>query len=334
MRVLITGASGFLGYYLVKELYEKSTIELVIAHREGSSLHQLSPFDDRLEYHELDIMAIHPLVEIMDTCDAVIHAAAHIGTASSDKDLLEESNVQLTRNIVDICLSGDIKKVIHISSTSALGKAFDNKALDEKTDWEPSEFNSDYGNSKYLAELEVFRGISEGLNATILSPSQMIGMGDTSKGSPALIRRIYQGLTKLPTGSNGFVDVRDVAKMVHYILCNETQYDKYICSAENLFYHEVVAQFCQLFDKEPPNKWVHKRHISVLKIAEKLGLISSNTALSSQRLITGQRQMQFDNQRSVTDLAFTYRSIQSTIEESAKCYLAMEKAGKDQLYLH
>ena len=84
----------------------------------------------------------------------------------------------------------------------------------KKRKWEESNTNTHYAISKYRGELEVWRGISEGLNAVILNPSTILGFGDWNDGSCALFKTVYNEFGWYSPGINGFVDVEDVAKVI------------------------------------------------------------------------------------------------------------------------
>ena len=77
--------------------------------------------------------------------------------------------------------------------------------------WSKETSNSKYGQSKYLAEMEVWRGIAEGLNAVMVNPSIILGAGDWNSGSSAIFQSAYNNFPWYTKGSTGFVDVRDVA---------------------------------------------------------------------------------------------------------------------------
>ena len=120
-------------------------------------------------------------------------------------------NVEGTANVVNIALEKNIRRLVHISSVAALGRKADGGHVNEEKKWE--EFKGEYAlcKSQYKAELEVWRGISEGLDAVILNPSTILGYGDWNSSSSAIFKRVYDEFKWYTPGVNGFVDVEDVA---------------------------------------------------------------------------------------------------------------------------
>jgi len=98
--------------------------------------------------------------------------------------------------------------LIHVSSVAALGDNKKGECINETSNWEKSETTSNYSISKHYAENEAWRASAEGLEVLILNPATIIGPGDWSTGSPALFRRINEGLNYYSSGSNGFVSYR------------------------------------------------------------------------------------------------------------------------------
>ena len=100
-------------------------------------------------------------------------------------------NVEGTANVINMSLESNVKKLIHISWVAAVGRSANGTQVDEGTKWENNKINTHYAKSKYKGELEVWRGIGEGLEAVILNPSTILGYGDWNSGSCAIYKSIY-----------------------------------------------------------------------------------------------------------------------------------------------
>ncbi len=319
MKIFITGGTGFLGYYIIQELVNSTDYEITLLRRPSSNIDHLDYFKSRIKLVEADLADIHPIDHCLAESDVLIHAAADIDFNKA-KDHLYKTNVSLTGQLMDLALANDVQKVVHVSSTAALGKAFENKLLDEEVDWEPSPFNTYYAETKYLAELEVWRSISEGLNAVMICPSQILGTGDFSKGTPHLLSQLKRGIKRYPTGTNGFVDVRDVASMIYQAVDLNVVPGKYICSAVNIDYWQVLDILCYHLKAEMPTKPVTDSTIQWLKWIEKIPFLKSSN-INAQSLKVAQRQMKYDNAKSLQTFNFEYRDITSTLEQLASVYL-------------
>ncbi|MBJ6907592.1 NAD-dependent epimerase/dehydratase family protein, partial [Vibrio cholerae] len=87
-------------------------------------------------------------------------------------------NIEGTANVVNAALGAGVKKMVHVSSVAALGRIRENETINETMNWTEETSNSNYGKSKYLAEMEVWRGIAEGLEAVMVNPTMILGDGD------------------------------------------------------------------------------------------------------------------------------------------------------------
>ena len=113
---------------------------------------------------------------------------------------------------MNACIAGGVKKLVHVSSVSALGRKRNNMTVNEEAKWSEENNLSGYGKSKYYAELEVWRGISEGLNAVIVNPTIILGVGNWDDSSAAMFKNAYQEFPCYTEGISGFVDAADTAK--------------------------------------------------------------------------------------------------------------------------
>ena len=167
---------------------------------------------DKVEWVEGDILDVVSLEEAMDGMDTVIHAAAMVSFVKKDREQMYQVNVEGTANVVNMALEKNIKRFVHISSVASLGRTANGGSVNEEKKWEESKVNTHYAKSKYKGELEVWRGISEGLSGVILNPSTILGYGDWNTSSCAIFKKIHDGFNWYTPGLNGFVDVEDTAR--------------------------------------------------------------------------------------------------------------------------
>src|SRR4051812_5685090 len=174
--VLVTGGTGFLGAYIIKELVEKGYAVRAIR-REGSKLPFYVPENvlSAVEWVEGDVLDVMSLEDAMEGVDTIVHAAAVVSFYKSQHAKMLKVNVEGTANVVNVALERGVKRIVHISSVAALGRALDGETVTEDKKWSDDKLNSGYALSKYRAEVEVWRGISEGLEGVILNPSIILG---------------------------------------------------------------------------------------------------------------------------------------------------------------
>ena len=186
--ILVTGASGLVGSQLCIDLQEAGTPFRAMKRSSGFIPERLK----NAEWIEADLLDFQSLQLSMEDVDTVIHAAAAISFYKGDKHLLFDVNVEGTKNIVDAALKAGVKRLVYVSSVGALGRPEKQTLINESHRWIPSKDNTYYGETKYLGELEVWRGMEEGLQAAIVSPSVILGQGDWSKGSTQLFKYVWE----------------------------------------------------------------------------------------------------------------------------------------------
>ena len=128
------------------------------------------------------------------------------------------------------------------------------KLVTEEKKWEDGKRNTSYAISKYHGEMEVWRGIAEGLNATIVNPGTVLGYGDWNGSSCALFKSAYREFPWYTNGVNGFVDVGDVARAVETLLAVGSSGQRYILSGDNWSYRQVFNAIAKGFGKKPPTR--------------------------------------------------------------------------------
>jgi len=251
-KVFITGATGLVGSYIAKYFLEKGYFVKALK-REKSDTSALREYTNQIQWIEGDIFDVELLKTSIENEDIVIHSAALVSFRAKDRKAMMKTNVEGTANIVNVCLDKKIKKFIHISSIASLGRKKGIAEIDETSKWEDSEYNTHYAESKYLAELEVWRAISEGLSAVILNPSLVFGAGDWNRTSLQIFKYVASGKPFYPVGSCNYVDVRDIAEAAWLFAENNIVGERFILNAGNIPFKDLFAQIARLMGKKPPH---------------------------------------------------------------------------------
>jgi len=227
-------------------------------------------------------------------------------------------NVDGTRNVVDAALHAGVKRMVHTSSIAALGRAdWSEGVMDENSEWQDSPANTVYGVSKHKAELEVFRGIAEGLDAVMVNPSMIFGVGRPGENTRQLVDQVRRRqLPAAPTGGNGVVDVLDVAGGHLRAMDEGGTGERYILSGENLSWRTIIDMIAEGFGVRPPR----------LQLSLPLGMVLATVMEASGRLFRfrplitreavtqASRTFEYSNKKAVDELACTFRPFQETIE--------------------
>lgn len=255
MNITLTGATGFLGAYIARELVERGHKVRALRRTGGETPFYIdSSVWEKVEWVEGDILHLPLLEEAMQGADAVVHAAAMVSFGKGDKDLLYQVNRDGTANVVNLALEMGIPRLVHVSSVAALGRTAHGDKVDEEKKWVESPLNTHYARSKQQAEMEVWRGMAEGLSAVIVNPSTILGYGDWKKSSCAIFKKVHDGFPWYTDGINGFVDVEDVARATVLLMESEITEQRYILSGENWSFKKLFETMARGFGVKPPTR--------------------------------------------------------------------------------
>lgn len=324
--ILVTGGAGLLGAALIDELLKQG--KQVIAIYNNTALKQYD--GTALQQVQCDILDVIALEDVMTNITQVYHCAGLVSFERSAAHRLYKVNVEGTANVVNAALHAGVKKMVHVSSVAALGRIREGEAIHEKMIWTPETSNSKYGESKYLGEMEVWRGIAEGMEAVIVNPSIILGAGDWDNGSTAIFKSVYKEFPWYTHGTTGFVDVRDVVSIMIALMEAPVTAERFIVSADNASYRQLFDMIADAFKKKRPYKKVTPFLAKLVCYIEaaKSSLTGKKPLLTKETALTAQAKVVFDNSKLLRFLpAFSYLPLQQTITDT--CNLLQQKVNKD-----
>ena len=310
--ILVTGASGLVGSHLIHELVKKD-LPVRAIYRNTIPTH----FPESVEWVKADILDISSIENAMQGVEEVYHCAAIVSFHPSSRNLMYRTNVEGTANIVNAAIDHNIRKFLFVSSVAALGRNRNGKSVTEKMNWSEESSNSEYGKSKFLAEMEVWRGIGEGLNAAIINPVIILGAGDWNKGSTEIFKTAYDEFPWYTEGTSGFVDVMDVVKAMMLLMRGSSHAERFIISSETLPFKEVFTEIAHQFHKKPPHRIVTPLLASLVWRYEALKsfFTGHEPLLTKETALTAQTKVHFENNKFLTYAQnFEYTPIKQSIE--------------------
>ncbi len=260
---LVTGGTGLLGSHVLFELC-RSGMNVRATYRNTGRLEQVRAvfrhYDpengdrlfERIEWVEADVTDIPSLDAAMKDVTTVFHCAALVSFYRRDFYRLMKINREGTANVVNCALNAGVKKLIHVSSTAAIGSA-PGKVLTEAVKWKSGERESGYAISKHGAEKEVWRGIEEGLPAAMVNPAMIIGAGNWNESSLTLFNTIRKGLRFVSPGANAFVDARDVAHAMILLAESGIQGERFLMIGENISFREAFEKMAGAMGVKAPS---------------------------------------------------------------------------------
>ncbi|MBI5372778.1 MAG: SDR family NAD(P)-dependent oxidoreductase [Sphingobacteriales bacterium] len=323
-KILVTGGTGFLGSYIIKELVKKNYP--VRAIRRGNKTPFWIPGDitGKVEWVEGDILDVVALQDAMEGVDTVIHAAAVVSFSRKERNRLYQVNVEGTANVVNMALEKNVRRLVHISSVAALGRTTGGGHVNEEKKWEDSKVNTHYAKSKFKAELHVWRGISEGLDAVILNPGTILGYGDWSQGSCAIFKQIYKGFPWYTPGINGFVDVEDVARATVLLMESSISEERFIVNGDNWPFKKLQDAMAAGFGKKAPYREATPFLLQSAWRIEKLKSLFTGRRplLTRESARVAISQTWFDNDKILKALpGFSFTPLEQTIKKACENYL-------------
>jgi nucleoside-diphosphate-sugar epimerase len=320
--IFITGASGLLGSSLIETLFEKhtGTTPLLIRALYRKQIPAIK-FAEKVEWIEGDVLDVVVLEEAMKGVEQVYHCAAIVSFHPKLKQKMHATNIDGTANVVNACIDAGIKKLLFVSSVAALGRIREDGPINETMNWSAETSNSEYGRTKYLAEMEVWRGIGEGLDAVIVNPVIILGSGSWHTGSTSIFKSAYNRFPWYTTGVSGFVDVKDVSNAMTLLMNSDIKAQRFIISGHNTPYRTIFNLIADAFKVPRPSKKVTPLLAAIVWRIEavKTFFTGSSPLLTKETTLTAQAAVYFDNSKLLKALPdFSYTPLEQTINRVAE----------------
>jgi dihydroflavonol-4-reductase len=239
MKVLLTGATGFLGSEIARELVRQGHA-LRVLRRATSKLDGLAG----LAYDSVvgDILDADSVERALDGVDALIHTAANTSAKPRDLELVRRVNVEGTRIVMAAAARRPGLRVVYTSSTAAVGASDRARLLDEQTEWNLANTGYHYLDAKRAAEDIVLEHARGGMNVVILNPGMILGPGDVYITSTRYVVEYLRGVNRFaPSGGTSMCDVREVAKAHVTALTRGRAGERYILAGQNVSHHDVMT---------------------------------------------------------------------------------------------
>lgn len=315
--ILVTGGTGLVGSHLLQVLTQQALpVKAIYRGNTPPALLQ-----DKVQWVQANLLDVVALENAFNNVTQVYHCAATVSFNPKRKQELHQTNIVGTANIVNACINNGVKKLVYVSSVAALGRIREDVAIDETMNWTEETGNSEYGKTKYLAEMEVWRGIAEGLQAVIVNPVIILGSADWNKGSTEIFQSAYKEFPWYTTGTTGFVDVQDVVKAMIALMNSTITAERFILSAATISYKEIFTLIAKAFNKKPPYKKVTPFIAALVWRIEaiKYFFTGKPPLLTRETTKTALTKASFNNKKLLQYLPnFTYTPLETTVARICK----------------
>ncbi len=331
--ILITGSTGLVGSHLLYKLSsngEKVRAIYRSEHKLDNVKNVFSGYSDNyktlfdsIEWVQADILDIPSLTAAFEGVSYVYHCAAFVSFEPDKYRLLRKTNIEGTANIVNLCLSNSITKLCYVSSVAVIRNPNNSLPINEEAEWNPEAENNVYAITKYGAEMEVWRGTQEGLNAVIVNPGVILGAGIWRYGSGSLFKKAHSGLKYYTSGSVGIVDVEDVVTIMINLTKSQISNERFILVAENWTYKDFLQAMATSVNASPPNKIASQL---LLQIAWRLDwlthkLTGKRRQLTKHLVTSLSMTILYDNTKIKSVLNFEFKKVNQSINYIGQLYL-------------
>ncbi|MBV5339973.1 MAG: NAD-dependent epimerase/dehydratase family protein [Deltaproteobacteria bacterium] len=321
MKTFVTGATGFIGASIVRELLRDGR-EVRVLVRQASNLANLKGLD--VEIWKGDLLDSAGLRRGLDGCDILYHAAADYRLWTPDPDEMYRTNVEGTAAVMEAAMESNISRVVYTSSVGTLGNPGNGMPGTEDTKVSLADMVGPYKKSKFLAEREAERFVARGLPLVIVNPSTPVGAWDIK---PTPTGKIIVNFLKrrmpayLDTGLN-LIAVEDCARG-HILAEQKGQVGrKYILGNADLSLHDIFRVLQEITGIPAPK--IRLPYAPVLAAAWLNELLSRISGREPLIPLAGVRMaahhMYFDSGRAVRELGLPQTSVAEALKRAVEWF--------------
>jgi dihydroflavonol-4-reductase len=317
-RVLVTGATGFIGGALTRALIERGD-DVWVAVRASSRRDSIAGLDVRTV--TADVTDRRSMRRALRGTDRVFHAA---GTTNLrlPADELFRLNAVGTRTVLEAALAEGVERAVHVSSVAAIGPAPPNGTADERQ-LRAGPIGIPYADSKLAGEIEALRIAARGLDVVIACPAHVLGRGDERRSSTDIVRRFM--LRRIPAyvdGAINVVDVEDVAAGLLLVDERGATGERYILGNRNYTWQRFFAELTRLSGVEPPALRLPLQ--VALTAAEAAQHLPGPTPLTPSEVRAAGQWWTYRSNRARRELGWTTRPHEETVEATVRWYQERE----------
>lgn len=327
--ILVTGGTGLVGAHLLLHLLENGENVRAIYRNQKRIEKTKSVFDfynktdlfEKINWLEADILDVPSLENAFIGITQVYHSAALISFDPKDEEKLRKTNIEGTANMVNFSIAKGIEKFCFVSSIAALGDIAPHETyITEETDWNPEKPHSDYAISKYGAEMEVWRGLQEGLNVIIVNPGVILGppqmMTIFDEGSSEIYRKVSNGLSFYTLGSTGFVAIDDVVKITFELMKSHIKNERFTIIADNIIFRDLLNTIADTLKVKRPHIHAKPLFMNLLWIADFM-LFFKKRSITKATAKASYSNNLYSNEKIKTALGTVFTDIHQYIKDSS-----------------
>lgn len=311
--VLLTGANGFLGNHIARQLLEKQYAVRTLL-RPGS----LTPTLDNLPVERIpgDLQDRSAVVRAAEGCQYIIHAAALASVNPARNKAVWDTNLTGTENVLRAARLTDVERLVYVGTANVFGFGTKEQPGDEMSLYMGNRYGLDYMDSKRAASQRV---LQSGVPSVLVHPTFMLGPFDHKPTSGALLLGLYKGqIAGIPAGGKNYVHVADVALATANALTQGRTGEQYILGNQNLSYAEAFRLMAEVMNCTPPAFSVPKKLASIIGQLASLqyGLTGKPARLNSAMVAVANDGHYFNVQKAIDELQLPQTPIRTAIGDA------------------
>ncbi|MDG1482676.1 MAG: NAD-dependent epimerase/dehydratase family protein [Myxococcota bacterium] len=316
MRVLLTGATGFLGRNILSRLHDSGHTLVAMTRNPDADL------GADIERVVGDVLDAASLKAAMAGVDVLIHGAGKVSHKPADAAELMRLHVNGTENVLDAAAEAGVSRVVYISTSGTIAVSDDLKSVPNEESSPPLPFIKEwpYYRSKLFAEQKALARSTASLPIISLNPSLLLGPGDVPDGpSTASVRHFLDGdIPASPPGGLSFVDVRDVAEAVALAITKGEPGQRYLLGSANMTFSSFYGRLARISGKSAPLATMPAATLRLLRFLPKWKKLGTTFGidLTREELELACHVWYLDNSRAAADLGWTPRDPQRTLEDT------------------
>ena len=320
-NILVTGGTGFVGSHLLFKLVKRGHTPIALKRKESKfdvikNLFIKNNSDflfKKIKWVNCELYDLINLEKYIKPIDTIFHCAGYVSFNKSEKNKIFETNYLGTKNLINLSLKHTVSKFCHVSSIATLSNSNNNYSISESDWFSINEKKSHYAHSKYLGEMEVWRGFNEGLKGFIINPSLIIGPNDKNSLFGKMFPKLINNTIFYPNGGTGFVDVRDVSEILILLAEKNIHNERYIINNRNLTFKELIKLIANSTNKKEPKYKIGTNLIKLFILINKVFNPFGDLNFSMIEFLKSYSR--YSNKKIINELNFKFIPIEKTIKE-------------------
>ncbi|MFO0620888.1 MAG: NAD-dependent epimerase/dehydratase family protein [Polyangia bacterium] len=324
MKVLVTGATGFLGSWVVRKLVESGHSARVLV-RKSSKLDNIGElFGASVDKAYGDVLDGDSVRAALDGCQAVIHTAGVPHFNPDNPELMYRVNATGAGIVMEAALAAKVDRAVLTSSVAAMGGSAQERVADESTPSNADDIGLDYSRSKLHGEREAQKVAQRGLSLVTLRPVVILGPGDIYQSSTSTILAFVRG--KMPVyveGRPSFGDVREMAAAHVAALTKGRPGETYILGGNNVTLTQLLAAIREVTGVSPPPQAPYPLAYAVAGLLEwSAKLRHQHSSLSRQLAKAGHMCTWVSSEKAKRELGYSIRPLDESLRDTIRFALS------------